>query len=102
MPKSALPALLALFLAACAENPLRADSSPAFLAGYNDGCATGSARLDPKAPPQTTVLNKNRYNSEPDYASGWQNGLRECDGTHLTDNPNNPNEQVDIFGQDWY
>ncbi len=102
MPKSALPILAALFLVGCTETILKADSSPAFLAGYNDGCASGSASVDPNAPPKAITRNPARYNAEPDYANGWQNGLRECNGSNLANNPNNPMEQEDVFGQDWY
>lgn len=102
MPKTIAPALIALLLTGCTETLLKADSSPAFVDGYNDGCATGSAKLDPNATPNHPVKNAARYNAEPDYANGWQNGLRECDGSDMANNPNNPNEQIDVFGEDWY
>ncbi len=102
MPKLAAPLLIAIVISGCAEVILKAESSPAFVAGYNDGCASGSSTVDTTSLTNTYTKNAARYNAEPDYANGWQNGYRECNGSELRSNPNNPMEQVDHFGPGWY
>jgi hypothetical protein len=81
-------------LAACGDQFLRAGSSQAYLDGYNDGCTNGSSTASNLTGQFTR--NEARYNSEPDYASGWLNGNRECNGENLRANPNNPLEQIDL------
>jgi hypothetical protein len=101
MRKLAAPLFIALLAAGCGggEELLKSDTSPSFVDGYNDGCASGSASVE--ANPAATavpVRNQARYNNEPDYALGWQNGQRECNGANMELNPNNPMEQTDDFG----
>jgi hypothetical protein len=93
--------LIPLLATGCAEPEpiIKADTTPAFADGYRDGCASGSAAtLQSLA---KAVKDEARYNADPDYAVGWQNGNRECDGGSLDENPNNPMEQIDTFGQEW-
>jgi hypothetical protein len=94
MKKLPVAAAVLSVLTACGNNFLHFGSTHAYADGYNDGCTNGSST----ASNLTGQLTRNeaRYNSEPDYASGWLNGNRECNGTNLRFNPNNPLEQVDV------
>lgn len=85
-------------LAGCGEALLRSTSSPAYVDGYNDGCTNASA-----AGSNLTgqfVRNEARYNAEPDYAQGWLNGSRECNGDALRATPDDTLEQIDLDGPD--
>jgi hypothetical protein len=90
--------LIAPVVTGCGEHLLKMESSQAYKDGYNDGCASGSAATNALAGQFTKDMD--RYGSDPDYASGWRNGERECNGTDLMTNPNNPFEQRDIDGPD--
>jgi hypothetical protein len=83
-------------LTGCGEGMPRLGSSQAYLDGYEDGCANGSSTAGNLS--GQLIRNEARYNSEPDYATGWSNGNRECNGENLRVNPNNPMEQIDIDG----
>ncbi len=87
-------ALIAAALTGCGEKALRSGSSQAYADGYNDGCANGSFRASNLT--GQFVRDEARYHSEPDYATGWSDGDRECDGESLRANPNSPMEQIDI------
>ncbi len=88
-----LTAMLAT-LTGCGEGMLRSGSSPAYLDGYNDGCANGSSRAGNLA--AQVIRDEARYNAESDYAVGWANGNRECDGESFRANPNNTMEPIEI------
>ncbi|MGZ8218831.1 hypothetical protein [Methylomagnum sp.] len=96
MPKLIALCLTASFLMACSEGLLREASSPAYADGYRDGCANGSSTASNLTGQRTR--DEARYNAEPDYAQGWQNGDRECNGENLETNPNNPMEPIDLDG----
>lgn len=85
-----------LILTACSEEILRSNSSPSFADGYQDGCKSGSSTASNLT--GQFVRNETRYANDPEYASGWRNGDRECDGQHFNVNPTNPMEPVDIDG----
>lgn len=89
--KPLLCVLLAALVAGCAA----LEPSPAYTDGHRDGCASGTETSDPLAA-QTPVQNPARYNADPDYAAGWRDGFRECDGRNMTANPNSPLEQIEI------
>jgi hypothetical protein len=95
----ALSLLLPLFalLAGCANGLAPLDSTKSYADGYNDGCSSGSSAASNMTGRQ--VRNEARYTSDPEYASGWRNGQRGCDGDNLRANPNNPMEQVDENSQ---
>lgn len=96
MPRLTALYLLAFLLTACSEGLLREDSSPAYADGYRDGCDDGSSTASNLTGQR--VRDEARYNSEPDYAQGWRNGHRECNGENLEFNPNNPSEPIDFDG----
>lgn len=83
-------------LAGCGDELLRQQANPAFATGYDDGCKNGSSMASNLT--GQFIRNEARYNSEPEYARGWQNGNRACNGENLQQNPNNPMEQIDIDG----
>jgi hypothetical protein len=83
-------------LTACWEGFLRETSSPAYAAGYQDGCRNGSSTASNAT--GEFIRNEARYRVEPDYAAGWRNGNRNCNGQNFSVNPTNPMEQIDIDG----
>lgn len=94
MKKLILSAVVLSSLAGCGEGFLRPESSPAYVDGYNDGCTNGSNTAGNLT--GQFVRDEARYNAEPDYAQGWLNGNRECNGAILRGNPNNTLEPIEI------
>lgn len=100
--KSGMPTVLlvVLTLAACGEETIRATASSAYADGYRDGCKNGSSNASNLT--GVGVKDEKRYLADPEYASGWRNGNRTCDGQNLIVNPTNPMEQVDIDGPTYF
>jgi hypothetical protein len=94
--KTALVLPLFLALAGCSEELLRETSSPAYAAGYQDGCKNGSSTASNLT--GAFIRDEARYKADPDYATGWRSGNRNCDGQSLEVNPNAPLEQIDVDG----
>lgn len=88
--------LLVCLLQACGDEWLRQAATPAFTDGYGDGCRNGSSTASNLT--GEFIRNEARYRSEPDYARGWQDGNRTCNGEALNENPYQPLEPVDIDG----
>lgn len=88
--------LITVLLSGCGEELLREEASSAFADGYDDGCRNGSSTASNLT--GQFIRNEARYNSEPEYARGWLNGNRACNGENLRLNPNMPLEQIDIDG----
>lgn len=69
---------LMFLLAACASRH-RAEghgNSPAYAAGYTDGCATASARAGGEVGGE--VRDPGLFKSNADYRSGWRAGYGSC------------------------
>jgi hypothetical protein len=68
--------LMALALVACASGPPANRDSAEYQAGYNDGCATGSARASRlEQPPRR---DRAFYDTNADYRAGWGSGYSVC------------------------
>jgi len=67
--------LLAAGLCACAasEAPIR---SPAYEAGFDDGCATASAEAAPI--PRPAKRDETAFSKDADYRAGWISGHAAC------------------------
>ncbi|CAL1238828.1 hypothetical protein [Candidatus Methylocalor cossyra] len=83
-------------LSGCGAALLEGGTSKSFVDGYNDGCSSGTFQANAQS--GQFIKDMARYNGDPEYAHGWQNGERECNAMNLTHNPNNPLEQRDIDG----
>ena len=72
--RRAMPMILAFLALGCAGAANR--DSPAYEAGFSDGCATASAEGSgvPKAPQRDAAL----YRSDADYRAGWASGHASC------------------------
>jgi hypothetical protein len=70
-----LTAVMAVLIAGCAGATANRDS-PAYNAGFSDGCATASAEGSgvPKAPQRDAAL----YQQDADYRAGWASGHASC------------------------
>ena len=71
------PVVITLSLVACVSGGTSANRESAeYQAGYNDGCATGSARASrlEQAPQRDQAL----YDANADYRAGWSNGYNVC------------------------
>ena len=84
------------FLSGCGEAFLQQETSQAFNEGYSDGCRNGSSAASNLT--GESVRDEARYNTDPEYARGWLNGNRVCNGQNLNLNPNTPSEPIDIDG----
>jgi hypothetical protein len=69
--------LIVLPLAACASSGSPANRESAeYQAGYNDGCATGSARASRIEQPARR--DQRLFDSNADYRAGWSSGYNVC------------------------
>lgn len=80
----------------CSQDLLLANSTPAYAAGYKDGCASGTARASNQT--GAFVRDEQRFLNDTDYGSGWRNGNRQCDGENFRTNPNDPMQTIEIDG----
>ena len=99
MRATALTIALLATLSGCGEEFLRATSSPAFADGYQDGCTNGSSTASNLT--GQSVRDEKRYKADPEYAKGWQDGNRACNGGDLRSNPNHPREPITVEGPDY-
>jgi hypothetical protein len=69
---------LMVLLAACVSRHKAEGhgNSPAYAAGYTDGCATASARANGEIGGETR--DKNLYTNNGDYRAGWRAGYASC------------------------
>lgn len=77
--------VLLVTLAACQsqrERLLAADYPPAFVDGFEAGCQSGRAAAGPLGGYTKAV---NRYQAEPLYAQGWDDGFRQCEQAQQRD-----------------
>lgn len=88
--------LLLVLLNGCSEDWLRSNSSPAYAAGYRDGCSNGTSTASNQN--GIVVRDDQRYLNDPEYARGWRSGDRECDGENFMYNPNDPMEPIQVDG----
>ncbi|HXJ00436.1 MAG TPA: hypothetical protein VNH44_04390 [Micropepsaceae bacterium] len=70
-----MAAIVGLVLAACAGAPADQDS-PAYEAGFADGCATASA--ESTSVPSTPQRDETLYAQDSGYRSGWNSGHTTC------------------------
>lgn len=76
---------LLVTLAACQslhESMLAANYPPAFVDGFEAGCQSARATAGPLGGYFKAV---NRYQAEPLYAQGWDDGFRQCEQTQQLD-----------------
>lgn len=85
-----------LSLGGCSESSLRGTASPPYDAGYRDGCQTGTSKASNLT--GVVVRDEARYLADPEYASGWRNGERNCNGQNLSTSPTDPMQPVDVDG----
>jgi hypothetical protein len=68
-------ALAAISLTACATSEYEKD--PLYDAGFQDGCATGTAR-NPGTPAGNPVRDQDLWDSSDAYRAGWRSGYGSC------------------------
>jgi hypothetical protein len=96
MKRHVLPFAILPLTVGCSQDLLLANSSPAFAAGYKDGCASGTARASNQT--GAFVRDEQRFLNDAEYGSGWRSGNRECDGENFRTNPNDPMQTIEIDG----
>jgi hypothetical protein len=81
---------VALALSACASRHKAEGSgnSPAYAAGYTDGCASGSARAEGAIGGDTR--DANLFKTSNDYRAGWRAGYASCAWTRRSNPFDNP------------
>jgi len=69
-------------------------SNPDYSAGYNDGCATATSRV--QGFEDTVTRDQNRFKNSEAYRAGWRAGHTSCGGSIPRDK--------DVFGGEdrWY
>lgn len=66
-------------------NPLMGPGHPPdYVAGFNDGCNSGKNVQNPVA--GFYVKNQERYDSDKQYAEGWNSGYDKCSYQQMQDN----------------
>lgn len=91
----ALITLLSL-TTACGQEFMLSHSSPSFADGYRAGCQNGTSNASNKT--GEFVRDEKRYETDSEYAHGWRNGNRECNGDSFRGNPNDPLQPIEIDG----
>ncbi|MGG2397035.1 hypothetical protein ACJRW5_08810 [Pseudomonas sp. SH1-B] len=77
--------LVLLMLAGCEglrEQLLAADYPPVYVDGFEAGCSSGRAAVGPLGRFKKAPL---RYQREPLYAQGWDDGYRQCERAQTVD-----------------
>ncbi|VXD01685.1 conserved hypothetical protein [Pseudomonas sp. 8Z] len=64
------------------QSMLAADYPPAFVDGFEAGCNSGRAAAGPLGGFEKAVT---RYQAEPLYAQGWDDGFRQCEQAQHVD-----------------
>ena len=75
----ATPLAAGAVLSGCATSPdplMGPGHTPAYAAGFNDGCPSGRASVSPVAGFYTR--DAKRFESDPQYAEGWKAGFQKC------------------------
>lgn len=91
---------LLVMLAACQslrESMLAADYPPAFVDGFEAGCQSGRAAAGPLGGYTKAV---SRYQAEPLYTQGWDDGFRQCEQSQQRDDWHVSSEQ-DWRDREW-